>query len=240
LVTIAGLAISGLLTLGCGGGGSRSGNADASTHGDARSHADASAHSDAPSGLQVPATIEYSHSLCGDIDGYRSRLLGTPGMWDPGRTFAVGLPAPAKNFTVHAIEYSFQKNAGGSAPVGLPHRAWLYTASGMTPPASGPIASWQVPGTSGDDLHLLVHLEVTQQAFPVIAAGAVPFIVIDVTPPGVTLDSLDVDQCHVDNDPTGNYLFYAPETDAPYTWTVQDPYFTHYVPDVRVIGTTGA
>jgi hypothetical protein len=160
-------------------------------------------------------------------------------MWDPGRTFAVALPAPARNFTVQAIEYSFQWNAGGSAPVGLAHRAWLYAGSGTTPPASGPIASWQVPAEPGDDDHRLVHVEVTGQGLPVISAGAVPFVVIDVTPPGVTGNSLDVDQCWVNSDPVGNYLFYAPETDAPYTWTVQAPYFTGYAPDVRVVGTIG-
>ena len=201
-------------------------------------HVDASDNNqeDAPTTGGNASVLEYSHSLCGHIDGYRSRLLGTPGEWDPGRAFAVGLPSPSANFAVETIEYSVQLNAGGSAPIGLAHTTWLYTGD-ATGPKGSPLGMYSVPAGSNAGDHRIVTIA-TGETKPVITAGTRPYVVIDVTPSGNNGNSLDIDQCHTSNDPTGAYLFYAPENAPPFSsWLYQEPYFTSSVPDVRLKGT---
>jgi len=187
----------------------------------------------------IAVTIEYSSALCGDIDGYRSSRLG--GVWEPGRTFAVALPAVEDDIRVTAMEYSLQENAGGSAPLDTPHRAWLMAAQTATPPADGALVAWQVPSEPvGEAGNRRIRLEVPADREAVLAAGDTPFVVIELAPlalDGVETRSLDVDQCWVNPYPPDGYLFFAGNVAPPFTWKGELYMFDNWVPDVRVFGT---
>ena len=228
--------LAALVFAACGGGSSSSdaapGGADAPP-----GSADASApRPDAPPVGSTEVTIERSSEICNAVDGWRSTQYGET--WEPGRTFVTRLEPAHTPVRVDAIEYTFQWNAGGSAPLGLAHHAWLFVGPEGAPPSSAPVASFDVARNAAvdEDEVYTIRLDVPEAQRPTLTDGQALYIAIDVTPTGAEGRSLDVDQCWVSDDPVGDFVWYAPEVTPPFTWTAEPQFFSSYVPNVRAYG----